>query len=165
MATPDLERQHSPPEEEYEEKEKRDSNHSSPRHSYEYARSSSPNRGQRRSLSRHASAVTTLSKLRSRPDPTGGKEFYHPLAQSKTGRDVLVDFEGKDDPYRPINWPFRKKAVTTLLYGMTTAGITFASSVYSSGLNQVAEEFNVGTEVSSLGIVSNYEETRTTRPL
>lgn len=41
-----------------------------------------------------------------------------------------MDFDGEDDPYRPINWPFRKKLVTTLLYGLTTMGATWASSVY-----------------------------------
>jgi hypothetical protein len=35
---------------------------------------------------------------------------------------VIVDFEGLDDPYRPLNWGFRKKAITTVLYGLTTMG-------------------------------------------
>ncbi len=56
--------------------------------------------------------------------------FDHALSHVKTTEDVLVDFDGLDDPYRPINWPFRKKVVTTVLYGLTTMGSTFASSVY-----------------------------------
>lgn len=55
--------------------------------------------------------------------------FDHPLSHVKTSADVLVDFDGPDDPYRPINWPFRKKVITTVLYGFTTMGSTFASSV------------------------------------
>ncbi len=47
--------------------------------------------------------------------------FDHPLSHVKTTADVLVDFDGPDDPYRPINWPFRKKVITTVLYGFTTA--------------------------------------------
>jgi hypothetical protein len=43
--------------------------------------------------------------------------FTHPLSHVKTSDAEIVDFEGLDDPYRPINWPFRKKVVTTLLYG------------------------------------------------
>jgi len=31
-------------------------------------------------------------------------------------------------------------------------GITFASSVFSPGLSQVAEEFDIGQEVSTLGL-------------
>jgi MFS family permease len=63
-----------------------------------------------------------------------------------------VDFDGPDDPYRPINWPFRKKVVTTLLYGLTTMGSTWASSVYSPAVNQISSQYHVGTEVSLLGL-------------
>ena len=43
--------------------------------------------------------------------------FTHPLQHVKTSEEFIVDFDGADDPYRPMNWPFRKKVVTTLLYG------------------------------------------------
>jgi MFS family permease len=65
---------------------------------------------------------------------------------------VLVTFDGPDDPYNPINWPFKKKVITTVLYGFTTMGSTWASSVFSPAISQVASDFHVGTEVSSLGI-------------
>ena len=57
------------------------------------------------------------------------KTFTHPLSHVKTKEDVLVDFDGPDDPYGPLNWPFRKKVVTTVLYAFTTMGSTWASSV------------------------------------
>lgn len=126
------------------------------RHSYDYARHPLPDGTRPSSMSRHNSAITTLARLRSRSkaDPTSkpGTEFQHPLSHTKTGQDVIVDFESKDDPYRSINWPLKKKITTTLLYGMTTAGITFASSVYSAGLTQIEAEFKVGGVVASLGI-------------
>ena len=55
--------------------------------------------------------------------------FTHVLSHVKTTKDSIVDFEGPDDPYHPRNWPFRKKIITTLLYGFTTTGITLASSM------------------------------------
>ncbi|OCL02202.1 MFS general substrate transporter, partial [Glonium stellatum] len=64
----------------------------------------------------------------------------------------IVDFDGPNDPYNPLNWPFKKKVITTVLYGFTTMGSTWASSVYSPAINQVSEEFHVGTEVSLLGL-------------
>lgn len=92
---------------------------------------------------------TTLTTIRSRrPVPA----FSHPLSHQKTQRDVIVEFEGPDDPYRPINWMFKKKVITTALYGFTTMGATFASSVFSPAVSKVAEEFDVGVEVSTLGI-------------
>lgn len=90
---------------------------------------------------------TILSRIRSRPIP----QFSHPLAHVKTTEADLVDFDGPDDLYHPLNWPRRKKVITTLLYGLLTASATWASSAYSAGTKQIAKEFNVGTQVATLG--------------
>lgn len=76
----------------------------------------------------------------------------HPLLFEATPSTVLVEFGGDDDPYQPLNWPFRKKVMTTFLYGLTTCWITFASAVFSAGLRQVADEFHVTTEVTAAGV-------------
>jgi DHA1 family multidrug resistance protein-like MFS transporter len=91
---------------------------------------------------------TALSKIRTRPVVP---PFRHPLAKQQTTADVLVDFEGEDDPYRPINWPTKKKITTTLLYGLTTMSATWGSSAYSAGTSQISAEFNVGSQVATLG--------------
>ncbi|KAL9125298.1 MAG: hypothetical protein Q9217_005480 [Psora testacea] len=78
--------------------------------------------------------------------------FDHPLSYVKTGRDVLVDFDGPDDSYRPLNWPLRKKITTTVLYALTTMGSTWASSAYSPAVNQISSQFHVSREVSLLGL-------------
>ncbi|KAF2089566.1 putative MSF drug transporter, partial [Saccharata proteae CBS 121410] len=93
-------------------------------------------------------AQSTLSKIRSRkPFPS----FQHPLTHTKTGPDVIVEFDGSDDPYNPMNWPFKKKVITTVLYGFTTMGATWASSIYSPAVSRIEEEFNVGETVATLG--------------
>lgn len=66
-------------------------------------------------------AQSTISRIRSR-EPGQTAKFSHPLTHTKTSQDVIVDFDGPDDPYRPLNWGFTKKAVTTVLYGLTTMG-------------------------------------------
>ena len=91
---------------------------------------------------------TVLSRIRTRP-PIGN--FSHPLEHQKTSVVDLVDFEGPDDPYRPLNWAMKKKVITTALYGFTTMTASWASSVFSPGTQQVAQEFNVGTQVATLG--------------
>ncbi|KAF1847675.1 MSF membrane transporter [Cucurbitaria berberidis CBS 394.84] len=91
---------------------------------------------------------TVLSRIRTRPNMA---PFSHPLAHQPTTADVLVDFEGDDDPYRPMNWPTKKKVTTTLMYGLTTMSATWASSAYSAGTTQVAHEFHVGQQVAVLG--------------
>jgi hypothetical protein len=77
------------------------------------------------------------------------KRLEHPLLYDATPPTVLVDFDGSDDPYLPMNWPFRKKVLTTFLYGLTTCWITFASAIYSTALGQVSEDFQVSTEVAA----------------
>ncbi|KAJ5587703.1 Efflux pump bik6 [Penicillium hispanicum] len=64
----------------------------------------------------------------------------------------LVDFDGKDDPYHPMNWPFRKKVITTMLFGFTTCWITFASAIYSAGLEEIAAHFETTSEVAASGV-------------
>ena len=90
---------------------------------------------------------TAISRIRSRPVPT----FSHPLAGQQTHEDALVNFEGPDDPYRPMNWPLKKKAATVALYGFVTMSATYASSSYSAGTRQIERRFNVGSEVATLG--------------
>ena len=106
-------------------------------------------------LSRQTSSIretysNTISTIRSR-NPGQTRTYTHPLTNEKTGPDVLVDFDGPDDPLRPLNWPLRKKVITTALYGFTTAGATLSSSIYASGIQQVSHRFDVGREVSTLG--------------
>jgi DHA1 family multidrug resistance protein-like MFS transporter len=91
---------------------------------------------------------TVLSRIRTRPNVA---PFSHPLAHQQTTADVLVDFEGEDDPYRPMNWSTKKKINTTLMYGLTTMSATWASSAYSAGTQQIAKEFHVGNQVAVLG--------------
>ncbi|KAH8881140.1 putative MFS multidrug transporter [Thozetella sp. PMI_491] len=96
-------------------------------------------------MPRHSDSVLSRMRLRNPQRP-----FTHPLGQEKTGIDAIVDFDGSDDPYHPMNWPARKKIATVLLYGLTATGASFNSAVFSSASAQVASEFNVSTIVTSL---------------
>jgi hypothetical protein len=50
--------------------------------------------------------------------------------ESKAAADeTLIDFNGSDDPYNPLNWPMKKKISITLLYSFCTVGTMFNSSV------------------------------------
>ncbi|ENH66799.1 hypothetical protein FOC1_g10007455 [Fusarium oxysporum f. sp. cubense race 1] len=64
-------------------------------------------------------------------------------------RDHLVTFDGPDDPHNPMNWPFRKKFITTISYGLTTCWITLASAIFAAAIEPVSAELNVNTETSA----------------
>jgi len=63
----------------------------------------------------------------------------------------LIVFDGKDDPLNPQNWSQGRKYYQTVLLGLSTLVVTFASSVFSSATTVVAEEFGIGTVTSTLG--------------
>lgn len=91
---------------------------------------------------------TVISRIRSRP---AVREFTHPLVHQKTTEADIVDFDGPDDPYKPMNWPTRKKITTTYLYGLVTMSATWASAAYSPATSRVAAEFKVSSRVATLG--------------
>ncbi|KAJ5945909.1 Major facilitator superfamily domain general substrate transporter [Penicillium verhagenii] len=91
-----------------------------------------------------------MSRIRSQV-PGQVRHIALPFSHVKTSDDMVVDFDGPEDPYQPLNWRFSKKLVTTILYGFTAMGAPWASSIYSTGQTQISKEFHVSTEVSTLG--------------
>ncbi|KAF2102158.1 MFS transporter [Rhizodiscina lignyota] len=64
----------------------------------------------------------------------------------------LVEFVGPDDPGNPKNWPRGRRWGITVSMGAMTFVVTFSSSIFSVAIPSVAEEYNVGRVVSTLGI-------------
>src|SRR5437667_2382171 len=73
------------------------------------------------------------------------------VAMRKKELTYIVEFEGPDDPLNPLNWSLRKRISATVWLSLTTFVVTFASSVFSSGVRAVAAEFHISTEVATLG--------------
>ena len=93
-------------------------------------------------------ANSIVSRVRSRPVVP---PFSHPLANEPTTKNHLVNFDGVDDPYRPMNWSMHKKIVTLLIYGLVTCGSAFASAVFNAAIPQISRDFHIGTDVAVLG--------------
>ncbi|POS86336.1 hypothetical protein EPUL_002147 [Erysiphe pulchra] len=64
----------------------------------------------------------------------------------------LVDFDGPDDPIHAQNWPMKKKVLTTAMLAVTTMISVFTSSIFSTAISAVANQYNVSTEVGILGL-------------
>lgn len=58
----------------------------------------------------------------------------------------------KNDPRDPLNLPTWKKWVSTSIAGFSILAVAFASSAFTGGIPGVIEEFNISSEVSTLGI-------------
>lgn len=79
------------------------------------------------------------------------KQLRRQAQEPVSGKDI-VNFDSLDDTMNPINWPFHKKVITTMLYGLTTGGATWASSIYSVATSPISSEFRLGEIVSTLGL-------------
>ncbi|KAE9975932.1 hypothetical protein EG328_002918 [Venturia inaequalis] len=58
----------------------------------------------------------------------------------------VVEWDGPDDPENPMNFPRWKKWMITVVMGLMTFCITFASSVFSTATEVTAAEFKVSPE-------------------
>ncbi|KAH8756263.1 major facilitator superfamily domain-containing protein [Diaporthe sp. PMI_573] len=65
---------------------------------------------------------------------------------------VMVDWRGPDDPDCPHNWPMWKRLYMTSIPAFLCVNVSFASSVYTSGANDVAEKFGVSHTAALLGL-------------
>ncbi|MCJ1431239.1 hypothetical protein MMC27_000590 [Xylographa pallens] len=73
-------------------------------------------------------------------------------SDSNTPLMVLKDWDGQDDPGNPKNWSFGTKVYATAVPALFAFVVTFGTSVYSAGLEQVMEQFNTSQTVAILGI-------------
>ncbi|KAK1139242.1 hypothetical protein N8T08_001172 [Aspergillus melleus] len=82
--------------------------------------------------------------------PMGAGKEYPPLLPAP--ENYVVEFDGSDDPMHPYNWSILRRTflVCVLCYGTFVA--SFASAVFSAAIATVSQEFNVSSEVGSLGV-------------
>ncbi|KAJ5312978.1 hypothetical protein PENANT_c018G03255 [Penicillium antarcticum] len=70
----------------------------------------------------------------------------------ETDRDPnLIEWDGPDDPENPQNFSACRKWLITVVLGLMTVSVTFASSVFSTASVVTAEKFGVSQEVMVLG--------------
>lgn len=67
-------------------------------------------------------------------------------------RHDLVEFDGPNDPDNPKNWTKRQRWAITVSGALLTFTVTFSSSIFSVAINPVAEEYDIGTVTSTLGV-------------
>ncbi|KAA8567583.1 hypothetical protein EYC84_008058 [Monilinia fructicola] len=76
----------------------------------------------------------------------------YPYKGSGTERDPYVVEFIPDDRRNPMNFTMWKKWTITILLAFATLAVSFVSSAYTGGVDEILEMFNVGTEVVTLGV-------------
>lgn len=72
-------------------------------------------------------------------------------SRSAEPTEILVNWDGPDDPECPQNMSRARKWLITLVFGSVTVWVTFSSSVFSPAVPVTAREYQVSTEVTTLG--------------
>ncbi|MCJ1281516.1 hypothetical protein MMC26_000836 [Xylographa opegraphella] len=73
-------------------------------------------------------------------------------AESNTPLIALKDWDGPGDPGNPKNWSFGTKVYATAVPALFAFVVTFGTSVYSAGLEQLMQQFHISQTVAILGI-------------
>jgi DHA1 family multidrug resistance protein-like MFS transporter len=81
------------------------------------------------------------------PEFGGGKPYPPPLPARE---EYVVEYDGKDDPLHPQNWPFKKKFYIGAILAYTCLCSTFTSSVFSSSTQTLTTVFGIPLEVATL---------------
>ncbi|EIN05407.1 MFS general substrate transporter [Punctularia strigosozonata HHB-11173 SS5] len=61
--------------------------------------------------------------------------------------DIIVDWDGPDDPHNPRNWTFRRKWAATVIVSAFTFISPVSSSMIAPAAGQVAEQFGITSSV------------------
>jgi DHA1 family multidrug resistance protein-like MFS transporter len=85
------------------------------------------------------------------PEASPKAEELKKQKEEKQEDPSLVEWDGVNDPENPMNWKASKKWLITVMFGLLTFCVTFASSVFSNATEATAIEFGVSTEVTTLG--------------
>ncbi|RAL61348.1 hypothetical protein DID88_009484 [Monilinia fructigena] len=104
-----------------------------------------------RSATGRSSRISRILSTKEKPLPLMGlgKE-YPPLLPDQ--EEYVVEFDGPDDPLHAVNWPMKKKIITSILLGYTTFTSAFTSSIFSTATRKIAAQYHVSTEVGLLGL-------------
>ncbi|KAJ5283453.1 hypothetical protein N7505_001433 [Penicillium chrysogenum] len=100
------------------------------------------------------STSSTPSRTRDHPSLDADLEHKHThgeLDKETTKDPNLIEWDGPDDQENPRNFSACRKWLITVVLGMMTVSVTFASSVFSTASSVTAEKFGVSQEVMVLG--------------
>lgn len=63
---------------------------------------------------------------------------------------IIVDWDGEDDPENPYNWPLYQKIFFVFSVGFLTVSVYMGSAIYTPGIDEIMEEFHISQTVATL---------------
>ncbi|CAK7894152.1 multidrug resistance protein 1 [[Candida] anglica] len=68
----------------------------------------------------------------------------------KNTEQIIVDWDGDDDPENPYNWPFYQKAFFIFEIAFLTTTVYLGSAIYTPGIEQIRSEWGIGRVLATL---------------
>ncbi|CAK5270620.1 unnamed protein product [Mycena citricolor] len=93
------------------------------------------------------SATEQLASRDTTPTVAGDESGRDKERDSESLDDIIVDWDGPDDPQNPKNWSKRKKWAATLVISLFTLISPLSSSVTAPASQKIAKEFGITSEV------------------
>lgn len=78
------------------------------------------------------------------------KEGVSDTPQTENSEQIIVDWDGPDDPENPYNWPLYQKVFFILEIAFLTLSVYMGSAIYTPGIDEIMEQFNIGQTVATL---------------
>lgn len=79
----------------------------------------------------------------------GADKPFPPLLPDR--EEYVVEYNGVDDPLHAQNWPMNKKIYIGAILAFDAIAVSMGSSIFSSAIRPVAQEYGVIPEVTTLG--------------
>ena len=79
----------------------------------------------------------------------GAEKPFPPLLPDR--EEYVVEYNGVDDPLHAQNWPMKKKIGIGAILAFDAIAVSMGSSIFSSAIRPVAQEYGVIPEVTTLG--------------
>ena len=98
------------------------------------------------------SSKDTLEGLPTDPE----KQATNKITKTPTKDPNLVDWDGPDDPAKPLNWPARKKWTNMMIIAVLTMLTPFGSSMFAPGVPDMMKDFKSTSITLASFVVSIY---------
>ncbi|KAK6198626.1 multidrug resistance protein 2 [Scheffersomyces amazonensis] len=71
-------------------------------------------------------------------------------AKEEASSEIIVSWDGENDPENPYNWPLRRKIFLLAEVAFLTVSVYMASAIYTPGVDQIMAKFNIDQTKATL---------------
>ncbi|EMG49492.1 MDR1 Multidrug resistance protein 1 [Candida maltosa Xu316] len=78
------------------------------------------------------------------------KNYLSEISDRDSDKQIIVTWDGDNDPENPKNWPFYQKAFFIIQISFLTSSVYMGSAIYTPGIDELMTDLNIGRVVATL---------------